>query len=283
MAKFEQFRYKQTNKGDVLLSDIMIGQFFPGDSVLHRIEPRVKIVLLIFLMIGIFLCGSFAAYGFLTAMAVVLTLVGKLPPLMVLRSIKPLWWILLFTFLIHLFSTDGEVIGQFWRFTATWEGLRQGLFISIRLVLLIVFSSLLTFTTSPVALTDALEYWLSPFNRFGLPAHEMAMMMTIALRFVPTLIEETDKIIKAQQSRGVDFDEGSLLQKVRNFVPILVPLFIAGFRRADELALAMEARCYHGGEGRTRMKESHVSRLDFWVVVIFVLVAAVLGWLNHEA
>lgn len=200
--------------------------------------------------------------------------ISGVPMIMMLRSLKPLWWIILFTFIIHLFSNPGTPIAKVWIFTMTWEGVRQGCFISLRLVLLILMSTLLTFTTSPLKLTDALESLLSPFRRFGLPAHELAMMMTIALRFVPTLIEETDKIMKAQQSRGADFTTGSIVSRLKNMVPVLVPLFLSAFRRADELAMAMEARCYRGGIGRTQMKALKVTGIDYVAGVLFLFMTA---------
>jgi ABC-type cobalt transport system, permease component CbiQ and related transporters len=246
-----------------MLTDITIGQYFPGNSLLHRLDPRTKIILLCLFILAIFLLDTPVAYGALTALTGGLIISSKLSGKMMLKSLKPLWWIILFTFLIHLCSTPGEALAKVWVFSLTLEGLKQGLFISVRLVLLILLSSLLTFTTSPLALTDALESLLSPFKRFGLPAHELAMMMTIALRFIPTLIEETDKIMKAQKSRGADFSSGSIVQRLKCLIPILVPLFISAFRRADELAMAMEARCYRGGIGRTRMKVLQIRGIDY--------------------
>ncbi len=254
-----------------MLSNITIGQYFPGNSILHRLDPRVKVLLLFFFLIEIFLFSNAVAYGIFSAVAFALMLLSGIPLGMLLRSLKPLWWIILFTFVIHLFSNPGTPIAKFWWFTLTWEGIRMGCFISLRLVLLILMSSLLTFTTSPLKLTDALESLLSPFRRFGLPAHELAMMMTIALRFIPTLIEETDKIMKAQQSRGADFTTGNVMKRLRNMVPILVPLFLSAFRRADELAMAMEARCYRGGVGRTQMKSLKTGGVDYLAIAGFVL------------
>ena len=191
-------------------------------------------------------------------------------------------WIILFTLLIHFVSHDGEILAEIWIFKITDEGIKFGVLISLRLVLLIVLSSLLTFTTSPIKLTDAMEKLLSPLSKFGVPAHELAMMMTIALRFIPTLIEETDKIIKAQKSRGADFESGNLLQRLKNFVPILVPLFLSSFRRADDLAMAMEARCYRGGEGRTHMKKLFFTRADFFAVIAVILICVATWFLSYE-
>ena len=260
-----------------MLNNIMIGQYFPGDSFLHRMDARVKILLLLILLIEVFVFTSAPVYFMMTGITFLLIMTSKVPLRMVLRSLKPLWWIILFTFVLHLFSHPGREIYRIWQFVITQEGVEQGALISVRLMLLIVLSTLLTFTTSPLKLTDALESLLSPFKRLGLPAHELAMMMTIALRFIPTLISETDKIMKAQQSRGADFVTGSILSRLKNMVPILVPLFLSAFRRADDLALAMEARCYRGGEGRTRMKEMKLGRLDYVAIGVFAVLSVGLG------
>ena len=260
-----------------MLTDITIGQFFPGTSVLHRMDPRTKLLLLIVLMAAIFIFDTPGGYAVLTGLAVLLAMASGVPMRMYFRSLRPLWWILAFTFLIHLCATPGEVFFHIWIFDMTKEGLARGFFLCLRLVLLILFSSLLTFTTSPLSLTDGMERLLRPLKAIGVPAHELAMMMTIALRFVPTLIEETDTIMKAQQSRGADFSTGNALKRVRHLIPILVPLFISSFRRADELAVAMEARCYRGGEGRTRMKELHVGSVDYTAAGIAALLIAALG------
>ena len=225
-----------------MLTDITLGQYFPGDSLLHRMDARVKIILLFFYIMGIFLFDNNMCYGLNTALAILLVFLSGVSPRMVLKSIKPLWWILILTFVIQLFTVPGEVLMKLWIFNITYEGLIKGFLISLRLVLLIGVSSLLMLTTSPLMLTDALESLFRPFKCFGFPAHELAMMMTIALRFIPTLMEETDKIIKAQKSRGSDIGEGNFLAKVKSMIPILVPLFISAFRRADDLAMAMEAR-----------------------------------------
>jgi energy-coupling factor transport system permease protein len=260
-----------------MLNNIMIGQYFPGDSFLHRMDARVKILLLLILLIEVFVFTSAPVYFMMTVITFLMIMISKVPVRMVLRSLKPLWWIILFTFVLHLFSHPGREIYRIWQFVITQEGVEQGALISVRLMLLIVLSTLLTFTTSPLKLTDALESLLSPFKRLGLPAHELAMMMTIALRFIPTLISETDKIMKAQQSRGADFVTGSIMSRLKNMVPILVPLFLSAFRRADDLALAMEARCYRGGEGRTRMKEMKLGRLDYVAIGVFAVLSVGLG------
>ena len=265
-----------------MLQDITLGQFFPGNSIIHRLDPRTKIILLFVLMILIFAADGWAAYIFLTALTIAAIFLSKVPPLTVLKSLKPLSWIILFTLAIHLVSHEGESIAKIFIFNITDEGIKFGVLISLRLILLIIFSALLTFTTSPVQLTDAMEKILSPMSKVGVPAHEIAMMMTIALRFIPTLIEETDKIIKAQKSRGVDFESGNILHRLKMFVPVLVPLFLSSFRRADDLAMAMEARCYRGGEGRTHMKELKFRQKDFYSFTVIILVCLITGFLSYE-
>ena len=246
-----------------MLSDITIGQYFPGNSVLHRMDPRAKIMATMLFIIAIFFADSLVTYSIVAAFTFGCMALSRLPLRLIWLSIKPLWVIIVFTLAIHVFTTPGEYL-----FSYGW-------------LFLIVFSSLLTYTTSPIRLTDGIERLLNPWKRIGVPAHELAMMMTIALRFIPTLLEETDRIMKAQESRGADFTTGSLVKRAKNMVPLLVPLFISAFRRADELAVAMESRCYRGGEGRTRMKELSYSNLDFYgvgaVVVVSVLLA-VLRW-----
>lgn len=260
-----------------MLNNITIGQYVPGNSLIHRLDPRVKILLVLLYLIEVFVFSSAAAYTVLTGAALAWIFISGVPASMMLRSLKPLWWIILFTFVIHMFSHPGTPLASAGVFTITQEGIRQGGFICLRLVLLILMSSLLTFTTSPLKLTDAIESLLSPFRRFGMPAHELAMMMTIALRFIPTLIEETDKIMKAQQSRGADFTTGNLLARLKQMVPILVPLFLAAFRRADELAMAMEARCYRGGIGRTQMKALRITHIDYAAAAAFGVMTALLA------
>ena len=263
-----------------MLKDITLGQFFPGDSLLHRLDPRTKIVLLFFFLTAIFIFDSPLAYAALTAFTAALIAVSCVPPLLMLKALKPLSWIIAFTFVIHLVSTPGDAFFHVWLFDFTWQGAAKGFFIALRLALLILLSALLTYTTSPLALTDALETLMQPLRRVGVPAHEIAMMMTIALRFVPTLIEEADKIMKAQQARGADLTEGSVIERVKGFVPVLVPLFISAFRRADDLALAMEARCYRGGVGRTQMKALRISSIDYIAYAFGALFFAALAALK---
>ena len=263
-----------------MLKDITLGQFFPGDSLLHRLDPRTKIVLLFFFLAAIFVFESPLAYAALTAFTAALIAVSRVPLLLMLKALKPLSWIIAFTFVIHLVSTPGDAFFHVWLFDLTWQGAAKGFFIALRLALLILLSALLTYTTSPLALTDALETLMQPAKCVGVPAHEIAMMMTIALRFVPTLIEEADKIMKAQQARGADLTEGSVIERVKGFVPVLVPLFISAFRRADDLALAMEARCYRGGVGRTQMKALRISSIDYVAYAFGALFFAALAVLK---
>jgi energy-coupling factor transport system permease protein len=263
-----------------MLSGITIGQYFPGESLIHHLDPRTKILGTVFFISSIFLAETYHAYGVLVIFSLLVIGASGIPARLVLKSVKPLWLILLITLLIHLLTTPGNVIVAAGPLAITDAGLHQGILMSLRLVLLIVMSSLLTFTTSPIVLTDGIERLLNPFKRIGVPAHELAMMMTIALRFIPTLIEETDRIMKAQTARGAEFSSGSLLKRAQNMIPLLVPLFISAFRRADELATAMEARCYRGGDNRTRMKELRLAACDGFAMAAIVGLIAVLVWLR---
>lgn len=258
-----------------MLTDITLGQYFPGKSLLHYMDARVKILLLFFYIVAIFIFNTHGCYALATVFTTLLIISSKLPVGMVLKSLKPIMWLVIITFLFHVLGGgEGEELLKLGPFKVTLEGIISGFVISLRLILLIITSSLLMFTTSPLMLTDALEDLLKPLKKLGFPAHELAMMMTIAMRFIPTLLEETDKIMKAQQARGADFNSGNVVNRAKQLVPILVPLFISAFRRADELAMAMEARCYHGGEGRTRMKKLQVRRLDYMCVIMFLLFIA---------
>ena len=264
-----------------MLSNITIGQYFPGDSLLHRMDPRAKIIATMIFIIAIFFADSLVTYSIVAAFTFGCLGLSRLPVRLVWLSIKPLWIIIVFTLDIHVFTTPGEYLFTYGWLHISREGLNLGGLMAGRLIFLIVFSSLLTYTTSPIRLTDGIERLLNPWKRFGVPAHELAMMMTIALRFIPTLLEETDRIMKAQESRGADFTTGSLVKRAKNMLPLLVPLFISAFRRADELAVAMESRCYRGGEGRTRLKELQYSSLDTYgvgAVVLVSIVLAVLRW-----
>ena len=255
-----------------MLTDITLGQYYPGNSFLHRMDPRAKILCTMIFIVAIFLAKDAVSYGLVTAFIALCIAVSGVPFRMVVRAVKPLWLILLFTMMIHVLSTPGTVVWEWGWISVTEEGLRNGTLMTLRLVYLIGFSSLLTYTTSPITLTDGIESLLSPFRKIGVPAHELAMMMTIALRFIPTLLEETDRIMKAQASRGADFSSGNIWQRAKAMVPLLVPLFISAFRRADDLATAMEARCYRGGEGRTKM---HVLAYSGRDAVAFSAVLAV--------
>ena len=238
-----------------MLTDISLGQYYPGSSFIHKLDPRTKILSAIAYIFAVFLADEPASYGVVVAFIFAVIALSRLPFLLVVKSIKPLWIIILLTMWIHVFTGQGEVLWSWKYLTVTREGLAMGFKMSMRLILLLMISSILTFTTSPIVLTDGIEALLKPFKKIGVPAHELAMMMTIALRFIPTLLEETDRIMKAQTARGADFSSGNIVKRAKNMLPILVPLFISAFRRADELAVAMEARCYRGGEGRTRMHE----------------------------
>jgi energy-coupling factor transport system permease protein len=259
-----------------MLADIMLGQYFHGNSVIHQLDPRTKIMSTILFISSIFLAENYQAYAVVAAFVAMIIGLAGIPTIMIVRSLKPLWFIIILTFFIHIFTTPGNVLYILGPLTITQEGLRQGSMMSLRLVFLIIVSSLLTFTTSPVALTDGIERLLKPFKKIGLPAHELAMMMTIALRFIPTLLEETDRIMKAQMARGADFTSGNIVRRAKNMIPLLVPLFISAFRRADELATAMEARCYRGGDHRTRMKQLNIAGRDFAAGGILFLLIGVL-------
>lgn len=258
-----------------MLKDITLGQYFPGQSFIHVLDPRCKIVATLLVIVAIFIAQSLMSYAVLTVFILLCFGIARLPLRLIVKSLKPLWVIIALTMAIHVFTTPGQVIWQWSIFHITWEGICQGTLMTGRLIYLIVFSSLLTYTTSPIVLTDGIEHLLNPFKRIGVPAHELAMMMTIALRFIPTLLEETDRIMKAQTARGANFTSGNLLKRGKNMIPLLVPLFVSAFRRADDLATAMESRCYRGGEGRTRMNELAYSYRDT-VAMILVLVVLVM-------
>lgn len=260
-----------------MLSEMMLGQFFPGDSFVHHLDPRTKLIATLIYIVAIFLAQTPLTYGILIGFAFLVVLLSRLPILMVLKSLKPVWFIVVITLLIHTFTFPGkEILWQWQMFTVTKEGLEMGVKMGLRLTLLLLFSSVLTFTTSPIVLTDGIERLLRPLKCVGVPAHEIAMMMTIALRFIPTLLEETDRIIKAQEARGADFGNGNMVKKIKGMLPLLVPLFVSAFRRADELATAMEARCYRGGEGRTRMYELHYHKEDILAFVVMLILIGVL-------
>lgn len=254
-----------------MLKDMTLGQYIPGNSLLHRLDPRTKILGSILYIIALFVLNDLFGYAVITAFSLALVFLSGIPWRYVLRGVRPIFYIVLFTLLLNFFLTPGRVVWQLGPLKATEEGIRLGLFMGWRLLLLVLTTSLLTLTSSPIALTDGLEYLLNPFKRVGVPAHELAMMMTIALRFIPTLLEETDKIMKAQMARGADFETGNIVQRARGMIPLLVPLFVSAFRRADDLATAMEARCYRGGEGRTRLRELKFAARDFAALAVSFL------------
>jgi len=258
-----------------MIKDITIGQFFPGQSTIHKLDPRFKIILTFAFIVIIFFAKTYVGYALIFAYIALAVQLSRVPVRYILKGLKPLLFIIALTFLINVFFTPGnEVLFQVWALKFTREGLNQGTFMALRLVLLVVGTSLLTLTTSPISLTDGIERLLQPLQVIKFPAHELAMMMTIALRFIPTLLEETDKIMKAQMARGADFESGNLFQRAKALVPLLVPLFISAFRRADELAMAMESRCYRGGENRTRMKVLRATRRDYVAVAVTLLLIA---------
>lgn len=257
-----------------MISDVTLGQYFPAKSPLHRTDPRLKICLTIFLIVLVFLARNFFSLGFIVLCIGTAMTLSKIPFRMYLKSLKPIVILIVFTAVLNAFYGTGEPLVQFGFLKITRNGVLNSVFISLRIVLLILTSSVLTFTTSPTQLTDAIERLLKPLSKLRVPVHEFAMMMTIALRFVPTLLEETEKIMAAQKARGADMESGGLLQRVRALVPVLIPLFVSAFRRAFDLATAMESRCYHGGDGRTKLKVLKFGGGD-WIVLSFM--AAVLA------
>lgn len=258
-----------------MIRDITLGQYYPADSVLHKLDPRVKLVTTITFLVALFLINSWVGYVVATIFLVAMIRLSKVPFKFMVRGLKAIIMILMITVVFNLFLTPGErVLVQVWKLKITDTGLRTAIFMAIRLIYLIVGSSIMTLTTTPNDLTDGLERLLGPLKKLHVPVHEVAMMMSIALRFIPILLEETDKIMKAQIARGADFESGNIIQKAKNMVPLLVPLFISAFRRANDLAMAMEARCYHGGEGRTKMKPLAYARRDY---VAYGVVAAFLA------
>ena len=262
-----------------MIRDITIGQYYPAKSILHRLDPRVKLVCTLLYLVSLFLFRSVPGYIVATIFLAIIIKISTVPFSYIVRGLKPIVMLLMITVLFNLFLTrDGEVLFHAWIFTITEGGLITAVYMAIRLIYLIIGSSLMTFTTTPNELTDGLEDLLHPLNRIHVPVHEVAMMMSIALRFIPILLEETDKIMKAQIARGADLESGNMIQKAKSMIPILVPLFVSAFRRANDLAMAMEARCYRGGEGRTKMKPLHYQKRDYvaYIVVIVYVIAVVL-------
>ena len=264
-----------------MIRDITLGQYYPARSVLHRLDPRTKFVGTLLFVISLFVYHTFLGYGVATVFLAAMIALSKVPPSFMFRGLKAIFAILLITVAFNLFLTPGRALWQWGFLKITYEGMAQGGRMSIRLVYLVVGSSIMTLTTTPNQLTNALERLLRPLNRIRVPVHEIAMMMSIALRFIPTLIEETDKIMSAQRARGADFESGNLVQRAKALLPLLVPLFISAFRRADELATAMECRCYHGGEGRTRLRQLKYKWADYMTLILFLAITVGVGVLGH--
>lgn len=262
-----------------MIKDITLGQYIPGDSFIHKLDPRIKIIISLIYIIDLFIINNFKGYVLIIAFTAIAILISKVPFKFIYRGLKPIFIMIVITALLNIFMTSGgDVIFQ-WKFITIYEkGLQLAGFMVIRLVLLIIGTSLLTLTTSPIELTDGIEKLLNPLKKVGVPAHELAMMMTIALRFIPTLMDETDKIMKAQMARGADFESGNIVKRAKSLIPILVPLFISSFRRAEELAMAMEARCYKGGEGRTKMKQLKLEGKDFIACLVMLILVAISVW-----
>ena len=262
-----------------MLKDITLGQYFPGDTVVHRLDPRTKLLLVVIYIVGLFNSVGWASYAFVILVTALSMAISKIKPKSALKGLKPLVIIIILTAVLNIFYTGGTPIIEGW--IITWEGIERAVMMSLRIILLIVGTFMLTYTTSPIALTDGLEIMMGPLKKIKIPVHEMSMMMSMALRFIPTLIEETDKIMSAQKARGADFDSGNLFQRAKALLPILVPLFVSAFRRADELAVAMESRCYHGGEGRTRMKQLKMQGIDAWALVLGAMFLSAIFTMKH--
>ena len=264
-----------------MLKDITLGQYFPGNSFIHRLDPRTKLIVLVVYIVALFLAVNWVSYALMAAFLLIVIKISTIPAKSFIRGMKPLMMILIFTGVLNLFfTTDGTVLVDFWFITITSAGVERAIFMVVRILLLICGTFLLTYTTSPISLTDGLEALMNPWKKIKVPVHELTMMMCIALRFIPTLIEETDKIMSAQKARGADFESGTLMEKAKALIPILVPLFISAFRRADELATAMECRCYQGGEGRTKMKLLRYTMWDFEAFGVAAVVLAAVCFLR---
>jgi len=259
-----------------MIRDITIGQYYPGYSVIHRLDTRLKLILVLAFMVSVFLVSDFIGYAFVFIFLMTIISISKVPLRFILRGLKPIFIIIAITFFLNLFMTRGDVVLELGALSITRQGIYTACYMALRIIFLILGASLLTFTTKPVKLTDGIESLLKPAKRFGVPAHELAMMMTIALRFIPTLLEETDKIMKAQQARGADFETGSIFRRAKALIPIFIPLIVGAFRMAADLAMAMEARCYRGGEGRTKLHVFVWKRRDTLAVIIFCLFVALI-------
>ena len=260
-----------------MIRDITIGQYYPGYSAVHKLDTRLKLILVLAYMVSVFLASDFIGYAVVFAGLISVIGVSKVPPRFILRGLKPIFIIIAFTFALNLFMAQGDPLVAIGALTITSQGLYTACYMALRIIFLILGASMLTFTTKPVKLTDGIEYLLKPGARFGIPAHELAMMMTIALRFIPTLLEETDKIMKAQQARGADFETGSVFKRAKALIPIFIPLIVGAFRIASDLAMAMEARCYRGGEGRTKLHVFAWKRRDTGAVIVFAVYIALIA------
>lgn len=264
----------QKVRWEKMLKDITLGQFYPTKSIVHSLDARTKLFATIIFMISIFVVNQFWPYAVIILLMLLVTKASNIPVNYVLKGVRPLRWIILFTFVINIFFIrGGDILWQLGFLKIYEQGIRTAFFMAIRLILLVLGTSILTLTTSPIELTDGIENACSPLKKIGFPAHELAMMMTIALRFIPTLLDETDKIMKAQMSRGADFESSNIVSRAKNMIPLLIPLFVSAFRRADELAMAMEARCYRGGDNRTKMKQSILEKKDYmadFIVLVFL-------------
>lgn len=263
-----------------MLKDITIGQYYPTNSSVHKLDARVKLIATFIFMISLFIINKFWPYLIVVGSLIAVIGLSKIPGKFIMKGLKPLKWIIIFTFVINIFFIPGDPIWSFGFVKITYQGVSQAIFMALRLIFLVVGTSLLTLTTSPIELTDGIERLLNPFKKIGFPVHELAMMMTIALRFIPTLLDETDKIMKAQMSRGADFESKNIINRAKNLVPLLIPLFISAFRRADELAMAMEARCYRGGDNRTKMKECIMTKADYIAYVVQVLYLGIIVFIR---
>jgi len=258
-----------------MLRDITLGQYFPGNTVVHRLDPRTKLILMIVYITALFMAKGLPAYLFMFTVLVTCIIISRIRPGAIFRGLRPIFIIIIITVVLNIFFIRGEtILFQYHAIVITREGVETAVFMAARLMMLIVSTFLLTYTTSPITLTDGLERMLTPLKKIRLPVHEFSMMMSIALRFIPTLIEETDKIMSAQKSRGADFETGGLIKRAKAILPLIIPLFISAFRRADELATAMESRCYHGGEGRTKMKVLRFSARDFIALLLGACIVA---------
>ena len=257
-----------------MLKDVTLGQFFPGNTVIHRLDPRTKLIWTVLYIVALFLAKGAAGYGMMLIVLLAVIAASRIRLSVILKSLKPLLLVIILTAVLNLFYTSGETLVSFWIFRITREGIVQAAFLVLRIMMLVTGTFLMTYTTSPIALTDGMESLLSPLKKLHFPVHELAMMMSIALRFIPTLIEETDKIMSAQRARGADFESGNLLQRAKALIPLLVPLFVSAFRRADELATAMECRCYHGGEGRTKLHVLRYETRDYLTLAFYAALCA---------